>query len=215
MVNQTIKSTTLGRKKIEIKKIDDKSSKQVTFSKRRGGIFKKASEICVLCNAQVAVIVFCPAEKVFCFGHPDAETVLNRNLNYSLESEPVKQDHPLSFEQLNKEYEEKLKVREKEKQRLTEIENAVKDGIHRSWDWWNQPIDEMNAQELEGIMEAMKEMRKNLAERADQMMRASLWPSQSFYEATPTSVAAARNYGDGLGNQFEGLSGYGCQNFGF
>ncbi|KAJ7946211.1 Agamous-like MADS-box protein [Quillaja saponaria] len=237
MVNQTTKPTALGRKKIEIKKIDDQSNKQVTFSKRRAGIFKKASEICVLCNAQVAVVVFSPAEKVFCFGHPDAETVLNRYLNGTFESEPMKQDCLLSFEQLNKEYEETVKVMEMEKQRLAEIENAVKAGIDR-WDWLTQPIDQMNAQELEEIMEAMKEMRNKLAERADQIMRASLLSTPSFYEGSPVAGVVTAwnycggldnqfegiyggwmgnqfegNYGGGMGNQFEGSSGFGCRNF--
>jgi len=60
-----------GRKKIEIKKIEKSTNKQVTFSKRRTGLFKKASELCILCDVSVAIIVFSPAEKLFCFGHPD------------------------------------------------------------------------------------------------------------------------------------------------
>ncbi|KAK9675376.1 hypothetical protein RND81_11G004100 [Saponaria officinalis] len=48
----------MGRRKIEIKKIEDKSSRQVTFSKRRSGLIKKAREISTLCDVDVAVIVF-------------------------------------------------------------------------------------------------------------------------------------------------------------
>ncbi|XWS62495.1 hypothetical protein CRYUN_Cryun06bG0016000 [Craigia yunnanensis] len=43
-----------GRQKFEIKKLEDESSRQVTFSKRRNGLFKKASERCVLCGAKIA-----------------------------------------------------------------------------------------------------------------------------------------------------------------
>ncbi|KAL9246584.1 hypothetical protein vseg_020101 [Gypsophila vaccaria] len=48
----------MGRRKIEIKKIEDKNSRQVTFSKRRSGLMKKAREISTLCDVDVAVIVF-------------------------------------------------------------------------------------------------------------------------------------------------------------
>ncbi|KAK9081861.1 hypothetical protein Syun_031795 [Stephania yunnanensis] len=38
----------MGRRKIEIKAIEDKNKRQVTFSKRRKGLFKKAEQICLL-----------------------------------------------------------------------------------------------------------------------------------------------------------------------
>nr|WAU46432.1 flowering locus C-like protein [Vitis pseudoreticulata] len=48
----------MGRKKVELKRIEDKSSRQVTFSKRRNGLIKKARELSVLCDVDVAVLVF-------------------------------------------------------------------------------------------------------------------------------------------------------------
>ncbi|KAK9272191.1 hypothetical protein L1049_002562 [Liquidambar formosana] len=48
----------MGRGKVEMKRIEDKSSRQVTFSKRRGGLMKKARELSVLCDVDVALIVF-------------------------------------------------------------------------------------------------------------------------------------------------------------
>lgn len=57
----------MGRGKIEIKKIENVNSRQVTFSKRRAGLLKKAHELSVLCDAEVAVIVFSNTGKVFEF----------------------------------------------------------------------------------------------------------------------------------------------------
>ncbi|KAF4379402.1 hypothetical protein G4B88_022492 [Cannabis sativa] len=50
--NNNNKRTTQGRQKIEIKKLEKKSNKQVTFSKRRSGLFKKAAELSVLCGSE-------------------------------------------------------------------------------------------------------------------------------------------------------------------
>ncbi|KAJ7538646.1 hypothetical protein O6H91_11G058000 [Diphasiastrum complanatum] len=55
----------MGRGKIEIKRIENATSRQVTFSKRRGGLLKKAHELAVLCDAQVALIIFSNTGKLF------------------------------------------------------------------------------------------------------------------------------------------------------
>ena len=48
----------MGRGKIEIKKIENVNSRQVTFSKRRGGLMKKAKELSVLCACDIGVIIY-------------------------------------------------------------------------------------------------------------------------------------------------------------
>lgn len=55
----------MTRKKIQIKKIDNISSRQVTFSKRRKGLFKKAQELSTLCDADIALMVFSATSKLF------------------------------------------------------------------------------------------------------------------------------------------------------
>ncbi|KAA0057073.1 floral homeotic protein AGAMOUS-like [Cucumis melo var. makuwa] len=51
-------SSRTGRGKIEIKRIENTTNRQVTFCKRRNGLLKKAYELSVLCDAEVALIVF-------------------------------------------------------------------------------------------------------------------------------------------------------------
>lgn len=51
-------SEKMGRGKIEIKRIENTTNRQVTFCKRRNGLLKKAYELSVLCDAEVALIVF-------------------------------------------------------------------------------------------------------------------------------------------------------------
>lgn len=55
----------MGRGKVELKRIENKINRQVTFSKRRAGLAKKAHEISVLCDADVALIVFSHRGKLF------------------------------------------------------------------------------------------------------------------------------------------------------
>ncbi|XP_028781550.1 floral homeotic protein GLOBOSA-like isoform X2 [Neltuma alba] len=54
----------MGRGKIEIKRIENSSNRQVTYSKRKSGILKKAKEITVLCDAQVSLIIFAASGKM-------------------------------------------------------------------------------------------------------------------------------------------------------
>jgi len=53
-----LKNRKMGRGKIEIKRIENTTNRQVTFCKRRNGLLKKAYELSVLCDAEVALIVF-------------------------------------------------------------------------------------------------------------------------------------------------------------
>ncbi|KAK2384305.1 agamous MADS-box protein AGL62 [Trifolium repens] len=109
MNNQRKKST--WRKKIEIKKLDKQANKQVTFSKRRQGLFRKASELCVLCDVH-AIIVFSSADKLYCFGQPNTDTIINSYLRGITEFEDLKSaGDSQNYEAYNKKYEEALKVR--------------------------------------------------------------------------------------------------------
>ncbi|RRT49727.1 hypothetical protein B296_00052190 [Ensete ventricosum] len=49
----------MGRRgKVELKRIENKVNRQVTFEKRRNGLLKKAYELSVLCDVDVALIIF-------------------------------------------------------------------------------------------------------------------------------------------------------------
>lgn len=57
----------MGRGKIEIKKIENLNNRQVTFSKRRNGLIKKAKELSVLCDAEVAILIYSATGKLYQF----------------------------------------------------------------------------------------------------------------------------------------------------
>nr|BAO00916.1 DEF-like protein [Orchis italica] len=70
----------MGRGKIEIKKIESLTNRQVTYSKRRVGIMKKAKEIAVLCDAQVSLIMFSSTGKLadYCSPSTDVKATYER-----------------------------------------------------------------------------------------------------------------------------------------
>ncbi|KAL5762459.1 hypothetical protein ACOSP7_018723 [Xanthoceras sorbifolium] len=57
----------MGRRKLQVKRIENKSSRQVAFSKRRNGLIKKSREIAVLCDVDVALVVFSSSGKLYEF----------------------------------------------------------------------------------------------------------------------------------------------------
>ncbi|XP_022772274.1 MADS-box protein SVP-like [Durio zibethinus] len=82
----------MAREKIKIKKIDNVTARQVTFSKRRRGLFKKAQELSVMCDAEVALIIFSATGKLFEFASSSMRDILGR---YNLQSNNLsKLDQP-------------------------------------------------------------------------------------------------------------------------
>lgn len=55
------------RGKVEMKRIENATSRKVTFSKRRNGVMKKAYELSVLCDAEVAVMIFSQKGRLYQF----------------------------------------------------------------------------------------------------------------------------------------------------
>ncbi|XP_057767491.1 agamous-like MADS-box protein AGL11 isoform X5 [Salvia miltiorrhiza] len=68
----------MGRGKVELKRIENPTNRQVTFSKRRNGLLKKAFELSVLCDAEVALIVFSPSGKAYQFSSHEITRTITR-----------------------------------------------------------------------------------------------------------------------------------------
>ncbi|GMP80586.1 hypothetical protein CsSME_00035625 [Camellia sinensis var. sinensis] len=68
----------MGRGKIVIRRIDNSTSRQVTFSKRRNGLLKKAKELAILCDAEVGVMVFSSTGKLYDFSSSSMKTIIER-----------------------------------------------------------------------------------------------------------------------------------------
>ncbi|GLT52276.1 hypothetical protein SLA2020_256240 [Shorea laevis] len=66
----------MGRGKIEIRRIDNSTNRQVTFSKRRNGLLKKARELSILCDAEVGLIVFSSTRKLYEYASTSMKTII-------------------------------------------------------------------------------------------------------------------------------------------
>ncbi|KAG9158378.1 hypothetical protein Leryth_013127 [Lithospermum erythrorhizon] len=68
----------MGRGKIAIRRIDNSTSRQVTFSKRRNGLLKKAKELGILCDAEVGVIIFSSTGRLYDFASSSMKSLIER-----------------------------------------------------------------------------------------------------------------------------------------
>ncbi|XP_065871528.1 MADS-box transcription factor 23 isoform X2 [Euphorbia lathyris] len=84
----------MGRGKIVIRRIDNSTSRQVTFSKRRNGLLKKAKELSILCDAEVGVIIFSSTGKLYDYASSSMNTIIERYNKQKEESNQLV--HPAS-----------------------------------------------------------------------------------------------------------------------
>ncbi|KAJ1688386.1 hypothetical protein LUZ63_019776 [Rhynchospora breviuscula] len=64
-MTMTMTTTMRKRGRVQLRRIEDKTSRQVRFSKRRSGLFNKAFMLATLCDAEVALLVFSPAGRLY------------------------------------------------------------------------------------------------------------------------------------------------------
>ncbi|XP_026458978.1 agamous-like MADS-box protein AGL62 [Papaver somniferum] len=151
-----------GRKKIKIEKIKDKSKLQVTFSKRRKGLFKKATELSVLTGSQIALIAFSPAGRPYVCGNPDL--ILDRFLNnINGEAREIQKD------------EQQRRCLEAEKKRGVLLGSLVNCDLGPDNDkfWWNTYVDLLSLDELIQMRSDMEQLQKCVAQRSHDLQMTS------------------------------------------
>ncbi|XP_010539166.1 PREDICTED: agamous-like MADS-box protein AGL61 [Tarenaya hassleriana] len=132
---------TRGRQRIEIKEIKEEAKRQVTFSKRRRGLFKKAAELSVLCDTKIAIITFSRCGRIYTFG--DVETLTERYLHGEKKIVPARLGEYSGGGDAYVEAEEQR--------------------------WWEMPVENVAAEEMEEYLAAMTELRENVRGRIYQM----------------------------------------------
>ncbi|KAK9757705.1 hypothetical protein RND81_01G181000 [Saponaria officinalis] len=168
------KKESRGRQKIKMVRIKNPNHRQVTFSKRRVGLFKKASEICTLCGVQAFIIIFSPGQKIFSFGYPDVESLVDRfltrntsssqtpnNNNNNLKKPDAGPQNP-NLRELNSQLSAISDLLEAEKARGEIFNNMRKSS---PW-WWEAPIDTLGLYELGLLSASLEELNNNVVTHA-------------------------------------------------
>ncbi|KAL4318131.1 hypothetical protein GQ457_18G020150 [Hibiscus cannabinus] len=143
-------------------KITNESHLLVTFSKRRAGLFKKASELSTLCGAEVVIVVFSPSKKVYSFGHPSADAVIARFLGHERPetSEIIEAhhntnmiEHQMYLDQLTSQLDDGKKHGDE----LIEANKAIQEQT-----WWMGPFEELDQPQLLHRRSAIAELKNNM-----------------------------------------------------
>ncbi|XP_073303658.1 agamous-like MADS-box protein AP1 [Primulina huaijiensis] len=152
----------MGRGKVEMKRIENKINRQVTFSKRRGGLLKKANEISVLCDAEVALIVFSHKGKLFEYATDSCmDKILERYERYSFAERQLQvANEPKSPADWSVEY-NRLKSR---------IELLERN--HRNY--MGEDIDSMNQKDLQNLEQQLDTALKSIRNRKNQLLYDSI-----------------------------------------
>ncbi|RZB63265.1 MADS-box protein JOINTLESS-like [Glycine soja] len=181
----------MTRKKIPIKKIDNINARQVTFSKRRKGLFKKAQELSTLCDAEIALIVFSATGKLFEYASSSMQQTLERRNQHSgiqgLDNSSIGQqlgsdsfgmlplrkeieDKTNELSQLNEEELQGLKIKELQK---------LEDILQRRWTTISKTKDEKVIQEINHL----KTKEAKLMEENQKLKQSFLQEQRQSYES--------------------------------
>ncbi|PON39945.1 MADS-box transcription factor [Parasponia andersonii] len=182
--NNNKNKKTKGRQKIEMKMIQDEDDRLITFSKRRSGIYKKASELVTLCGAEVGVVIFSPSGKPFSYGHPSIDAVSHRLLSNQPNLRPLPHTaavvdattHPIveahrriRINKLNQQYDDMFDHLEAEKERMKEMEKVTLGETEKvavaPKGWWDAPIEGLSLDELKQKQRSLEELHANISKR--------------------------------------------------
>ncbi|KVI06449.1 truncated transcription factor CAULIFLOWER A-like isoform X2 [Cynara cardunculus var. scolymus] len=151
----------MGRGRVTLKRIENKINRQVTFSKRRSGLLKKAHEISVLCDADVGLIVFSTKGKLCEYATDSAmERILERYERYSYTEMQLTSTHNESQGSWNLEH-AKLKAR---------IESLQKTQRH----FMGEELDSLSMKELQNLEQQLDMALKHIRLRKNQVMLESI-----------------------------------------
>ncbi|CAI0463215.1 unnamed protein product [Linum tenue] len=151
----------MGRGRVQLKRIENKINRQVTFSKRRAGLLKKAHEISVLCDAEVALIVFSHKGKLFEYATDSCmEKILERYERYSYAERQLVASELDTQGNWVVEY-NRLKAK---------IELLERNHRH----YMGEELDTMSTKELHNLEQQLDSALKNVRSRRNQLMQESI-----------------------------------------
>ncbi|KAL1206977.1 Agamous-like MADS-box protein AGL62 [Cardamine amara subsp. amara] len=168
-----------GRKKIEMVRMKNNINLQVTFSKRKCSVFRKASELGTLCGVEIGVIVFSPGRNAFSFGNPDIRSVINRfnnHLHYPLR---LIEDGPIAnIQDLNNILTQELAKLEMEKENEKSLD-LMKNKRQEAENWWYKPPNQLDLSQTSCLIKALEDLKIELRSQQSQHFQTTI--PQSYF----------------------------------
>ncbi|XP_049392417.1 agamous-like MADS-box protein AGL62 [Solanum stenotomum] len=182
-----------GHQRVDMVKIKNARNLGVTFSKRRVGLFKKACELCTLCGAEIAIVLFSSDGKVFSFGHLSVDTLVERFLGRNLPP-PNNDVHNQQIVAHREAGIRELNTKLMNLEGVLQMEKNSRESLREIWKradvvWWESPIEELSLFQLQHLKKAL-EILKQKVEKEAQMVNNNAFPFQTLGSAWTTPNCA-------------------------
>ncbi|KAG6413297.1 hypothetical protein SASPL_126006 [Salvia splendens] len=145
---------TRGRQKIPIRLIENKDDLLVSFSKRRVGMYKKASELSTLCGVDVGAIIFSPSGIPHSFFTPDFDSVVHGRRDGN---GPLTRIH-----EINNRLDGVVEQLEREERREKHLGGG-------EMGWWESPLESLDAEQVKEQIEWFRTFREQIKGRVEEL----------------------------------------------
>ncbi|KAK3440356.1 hypothetical protein EUGRSUZ_B00633 [Eucalyptus grandis] len=156
----------MGRGRVQLKRIENKINRQVTFSKRRNGLLKKAYELSLLCDAEVALIIFSSRGKLYeyCSSSSMMKTLERyQKCSYGAQLNPSR-----SIDETQSSYQEYLRLKARAEVLLQSQRNLL-----------GEDLGSLDSKELEHLESQLESSLKNIRSTKTQSMLDQLFNLQN------------------------------------
>lgn len=153
---------TRGRQRIPIKLIQSKDDLLVSFSKRRNGLYKKASEISTLCAVDVGAVLFSPSDIPYSFFSPDFDAVVHGggSSGHHLDGARAR------IRELNWRVDEVVEQQGREEKREKLLNAAVGQA---AMGWWEVPVESLDAEQVKEQIEWFRTLKAQVKTRSQEL----------------------------------------------
>ncbi|XP_009769491.1 agamous-like MADS-box protein AGL62 [Nicotiana sylvestris] len=155
-----------GRKSVRLARIENQNNRQVTFSKRRNSVFKKANELATMTGAEVGIIVCPQGSKPYSFGHPNVNETINKYVGEERPPSPSSPGIDDKYVQMfRKANSRELNTRLNSLQDQLDFELNLKSklkqmnkSVESQQEWFKGPIEKMNYSEASMLKKGLEDL---------------------------------------------------------
>ncbi|XP_047309338.1 agamous-like MADS-box protein AGL62 [Impatiens glandulifera] len=172
--NSRANKRSKGRQRIPTdRRREREEDRQVTFSKRRSGLYKKISELSIVCAIDFIVMILSPSGKLFSFSSPNMELIAmkllnNKKLNSNMDTNCLMEaSFRENLARLTSQLVEVENLLDQEKEREKKIEKMVKARKMKSI--IDTPVSDLSEGDAQMLEDWLKKIQNDLHARMNQL----------------------------------------------